>query len=71
MFASMQKPVTATVQLTVSVGQTLNMGTIKAVSNLLLGSVSGLTAQNISITDTNGHVYNSLVDAQSEMIERI
>lgn len=71
MFASMRKPVTATVQLTVSVGQTLNMGTIKAVSNLLLGSVSGLTAQNISITDTNGHVYNSLVDAQSEMIERI
>ncbi len=71
MFSSMQKPVTATVQLTVAVGQTLNMGTIKAVSNLLLGSVSGLTSQNISITDTNGHVYNSLVDAQSEMIERI
>ena len=71
MFSSMQKPVTATVQLSVAVGQTLNMGTIKAVTNLLLGSVSGLTAQNISITDTNGHVYNSLVDAQSEMIERI
>lgn len=71
MFTSMQKPVTATVQLTVAVGQTLNMGTIKAVSNLLLGSVSGLTSQNISITDTNGHVYNSLVDAQSEMIEKI
>ena len=71
MFSQNQKPVTATVQLTVSVGQTLNMSTIKAVSNLLLGSVSGLTAQNISITDTNGHVYNSMVDAQSEMIERI
>jgi flagellar biosynthesis/type III secretory pathway M-ring protein FliF/YscJ len=51
MFSSMQKPVTATVQLTVAVGQTLNMGTIKAVSNLLLGSVSGLTSENISITD--------------------
>lgn len=71
MFSSMQKPVTATVQLTVAVGQTLNMGTIKAVSNLLLGSVSGLKSENISITDTNGHVYNSLVDAQSEMIERL
>lgn len=71
MFSSMQKPVTATVQLTVSVGQTLSLGTIKAVSNLLLGSVSGLKAENISITDTNGHVYNSLIDAQSEMIERI
>ncbi len=71
MFSANQKPVTATVQLTVAVGQTLNMSTIKAVSNLLLGSVSGLTASNISITDTNGHVYNSLVDAQSEMLERI
>ena len=66
-----KKPVTATVQLNVSVGQTLSMSTIKAVSNLLLGSVSGLTASNISITDTNGHVYNSMVDAQSEMIERV
>lgn len=64
MFSSMQKPVTATVQLTVAVGQVLDMGKIKAVSNLLLGSVSGLTSENISITDTNGHVYNSLVNAQ-------
>ena len=71
MFSSMQKPITATVQLTVAVGQTLNMGTIKAVSNLLLGSVSGLTSENISITDTNGHVYNSLVNAQSEMLQRL
>ena len=71
MFSSMQKPVTATVQLQVAVGQTLNMGTIKAVSNLLLGSVSGLKSENISITDTNGHVYNSLIDAQSEMLARI
>lgn len=71
MFSANQKPVTATVQLTVAVGQTLNMSTIKAVSNLLLGSVSGLTASNISITDTNGHVYNSLVDAQSEMLARL
>ena len=71
MFSSMQKPVTATVQITVAVGQTLNMSTIKAVSNLLLGSVSGLTSENISITDTNGHVYSSLIDAQSEMLQRL
>ena len=71
MFSSMQKPVKATVQLTVAVGQTLNMSTIKAVSNLLLGSVSGLKSENISITDTNGHVYSSLIDAQTEMLQRI
>ena len=71
MFAQNQKPVTATVQLNVATGHVLSMSTIKAVSNLLLGSVSGLSASNISITDTNGHVYNSLVDAQSEMLERL
>ena len=71
MFASNQKPVTATVQLSVATGQVLSMSTVKAVSNLLLGSVSGLSASNISITDTNGHVYNSLVDAESEMLERL
>ena len=71
MFSANQKPVTATVQLSVATGQVLSMSTIKAVSNLLLGSVSGLTAANISITDTNGHVYNSMVDAQSEMLERL
>ena len=71
MFSQNQKPVTATVQLSVATGQTVGMSTIKAVSNLLLGSVSGLTAANISITDTNGHVYNSLIDAQSEMLERL
>ena len=71
MFAANQKPVTATVQLSVATGHVLSMSTVKAVSNLLLGSVSGLTAANISITDTNGHVYNSLVDAQSEMLERL
>ena len=71
MFSSMQKPVTATVQITIAVGSTLDMGKVKAISNLLLGSVSGLTAQNISITDTNGHVYNSLADAQSEMLQRL
>ncbi len=69
MFSSMQKPVTATVQLQVAVGQTLNMGTIKAVSNLLLGSVSGLKNENISITDTNGsrqqNRFISSVDAQA------
>lgn len=71
MFSSMKKPVTATVQLTVEPGKTLDMGTVKAVTNLLLGGVSDLKSENISITDTNGHVYNSLIDAQSEMLARL
>ena len=71
MFTSEKKPITATVQLTVAVGQILSQSTIKAVSNLLLGAVSELKSENISITDTNGHVYNSLIDASSEMLARL
>ena len=71
MFSSMQKPTTATVQLTVDVGRKLDSRVIKAVTNLLLGSVAGLKSENISITDTNGHVYSSIINAESELIERM
>lgn len=70
MFTSMQKPVTATVQVTIPSGDRLDQIKVKAITNLLLGSVTGLSADNISITDTNGNVYSSIIDAQDEMIER-
>ena len=56
MFTSMQKPVTATVQITIPAGDKLDQLKVKAITNLLLGSVTGLTAENIAITDTNGNV---------------
>lgn len=71
LFSSMQKPVTATVQITIPVGEKLDPLKVKAISNLLLGSVSGLTTDNISITDTNGNVYSSMMDADDEMLEKL
>ena len=71
MFSSMQKPVTATVQITIPVGDKLDQLKVKAITNLLLGSVSGLTSENISITDTNGNVYSSMIDASDEMLQRL
>lgn len=62
MFTSMQKPVTATVQITIPSGDRLERLKVKAITNLLLGSVTGLTPDNISITDTNGNVYSSIDD---------
>lgn len=62
MFTSMQKPVTATVQITIPSGDKLESLKVKAITNLLLGSVTGLTPDNISITDTNGNVYSSIDD---------
>ncbi len=71
MFTSMQKPVTATVQITIPAGDKLDMIKIKAITNLLMGSVTGLTADNIAITDTNGNVYSSIMDAEDEMLQKI
>ena len=71
LFTTMQKPVTATVQVTIPVGDKLDPLKVKAITNLLLGSVSGLTTDNISITDTNGNVYSSMMDADDEMLEKL
>lgn len=74
MFTSMQKPVTATVQITLAKGEKetrLDQVKIKAITNLLLGSVTGLTAENIAITDTNGNTYHSIMDAEDEMLQRL
>lgn len=71
MFTSMQKPVTATVQIVMPSGEKLDQLKVKAVTNLLLGSVSGLEAENISITDTNGNVYHSILNASDEMLAKL
>ena len=71
MFANNQKPVTATVQITMPIGEKLDQTKVKAISNLLLGSVSGLLPENISITDTNGNVYRSLLGAQDDMVAKL
>jgi flagellar M-ring protein FliF len=71
MFASMQKPITATVQISLPSGEKLDIMKVKAVSNLLLGSVTGLVPENIAITDTNGNTYRSILDAGDEMLQKI
>ena len=71
LFTDNQKPVTATVQVTIPIGEKLDQTKVKAISNLLLGSVSGLTPENIAITDTNGNVYHSLMGAQDEMLAKL
>lgn len=69
LFTSMQKPTTATVQLTIPSGVRLERDKIKAIQNLLLGSIQDLKVENISITDTNGNVYNSMIGSEDRMQE--
>jgi len=71
MFASNQKPVTATVQIDIPSGEKLDNFKIKAITNLLVGSVSGLVAENVSITDTNGNVYNNILDSNAQDEEKL
>ncbi len=71
MFSSMEKPTTATVQLVLPIGEKLSKDKVRAITNLLLGSVSGLELDNISITDTNGNVYTSMASAGDDALEKI
>lgn len=71
MFSQDKKPVTATVQLVLPNGIKLDRTKIKAIENLLLGSVSGLVSENISITDTNGNVYNSMINSLDDQLSKI
>ena len=71
MFSSNQKPVTATVQIDMPSGDKLDAFKVKAITNLLIGSVSGLTSENVAITDTNGNVYNSIMSPSDEQEERM
>ena len=70
-FKSDKKPTTATVMLTVASGVKLDASVIKAIKSLLMGSVVDLSAENISITDSNGNVYNSLVKSLDDQLSKI
>lgn len=71
MFEQDQKPITATVQIVMPSGEKLDNMKIKAIRNLLLGSVNGLISDNISITDTNGNVYDSIASADDDMLAKL
>lgn len=70
-FANQKKPITATVQVAIPSGKKLDNIKIKAITNLLLGAVSDLQAENIAITDTNGTTYNSIIDDSSDALSKI
>ena len=61
LFARDQKPITATVQIQLDVGERLDNMKIKAITNLLLGAIQGLKAEDIAITHTNENVYASII----------
>lgn len=71
MYTSMKKPVTATVQVAIAAGEKLPPLQVRAITNLLLGSVGELDSDHISITDTNGNVYTDMMDADDQMLQKL
>lgn len=71
LFRSEEKPMSATVQVTLPVGTRLGRDKIKAISNLVVGSLTGLDASHVSISDTNGNTYNSVLDPSSDMEDKL
>ncbi len=65
-----QKPKTATVQLVMPIDEKLDQLKVKAITNLIMGS-TGIEAENIAITDTNGNVYHSVMNAEDEMLQKL
>lgn len=65
MYSAQKKPITATVQVTAL--SKLDRSDVKAITNLLMGAVTGLEQENITISDTEGNVYASLAAADDQL----
>ena len=55
LFASQQQPTTASIMLKLKPGKHLDSAQARSISNLVVGSVQGLKAQNVTIVDVNGN----------------
>jgi len=56
-------PASASVVLTMTGGQTPSSGLVRAIVNTVAGSVSGLSADNVVVTDDAGHVLAGAADS--------
>ncbi len=71
LFRSEAQPLSATVQVTLPSGTRLSKPKIKAVTNLVVGSLQGLDTSHVTVTDTNGNTYSSVLDNGTEISDKI
>ena len=71
MFKRDQAPISATVQVTLNPGERLTRDQVRTVLNLLVGSIEGLSGKNVAFSDTNGNVYNSVLEPGIDLIDRL
>ena len=62
LFVEQQEDPKAAVTLVLKEGSTITDGQIKAIANLLVASVEGLTLENVTIVDSNGNILSDVIN---------
>ncbi|MGE0201437.1 MAG: flagellar M-ring protein FliF C-terminal domain-containing protein [Candidatus Melainabacteria bacterium] len=74
LFRSQEKSPSATVQVELPTGVRLERDKVRAIINLMVGSIQDLDAAHVSLTDTQGNIYNSILgfgtDVQDHLEEQ-
>ena len=70
-FRTDEKPITASVQVSLPGGTMLTHDQVRAIANLVVGSVQGLDDKHLSISDTNGHTYSSILNSGADINDKI
>jgi flagellar M-ring protein FliF len=70
-FKQDMQPISATIQVTLDPGERLNRDKVRSIINLMVGSIENLDAKHVSLTDTNGNVYNSVLDPTDELTDKL
>jgi flagellar M-ring protein FliF len=70
-FKSEQKPMSASVQVTIPNGERLEREKVRSIINLMVGSIQGLDAEHVALSDTNGNTYNSVLDIGAELQDKL
>ncbi|MDH4380177.1 MAG: flagellar M-ring protein FliF C-terminal domain-containing protein [Vampirovibrionales bacterium] len=66
-FKDNQQPMSASVQVTLPNATRLSQNQVRAIINLVVGSIQGLDSKHISVSDTNGTTYNSVLGPDDEL----
>jgi len=68
LFKNQQKSATASVIVSLVAGQTLEPGQVQGIINLVAGSVTGLTPENVKVIDSNGVVLEGFKRAEDSRL---
>lgn len=71
LFRSEKKAMSASVQVTLDPGIRLTRDKVRAIINLVVGSVPDIDDKHVSLSDTNGNTYNSVLDGGAEVNDKL